>query len=48
MKYKIIRFNFKSNNKVIKTGLTLKQAQKHCNNPKTSGKNWFDGFTKEI
>ena len=38
MKYKIIRFNFKSNNKVIKTGLTLKQAQKHCNNPKTSGK----------
>lgn len=44
--YKIIRF-FKDDNKpnkVILTGLTLEQAQNHCQDPDTSGDGWFDGY----
>ena len=48
MKYKIIRYSFYGNNKTIKTNLTLKQAQKHCKNKKTSGIDWFDGYTKQL
>jgi len=35
-KYKIVRY-FKANRKprTIKRGLTLEQAKRHCNNPKT-------------
>ena len=47
VKYKIIRFKMRGKNQVIKRGLTLAQAQKHCKNPKTRGKTWFDGYTKE-
>ena len=47
MTYKIIRFSFKGNNRVIKRGLTLEQAQAHCNDPKTEGEGWFDGYEKE-
>ena len=44
--YKIIRFFQDSNkpNKVILTGLTLEQAQNHCQDPDTSGDGWFDGY----
>ena len=49
-KYKIIRFfsSKKEKPKVIKTGLTLKQAQEHCSDPKTCnpGK-WFDGYRQK-
>ena len=45
--YKIIRFRFNGNNKVIRTGLTLEQAQAHCENPETSGNGWFDGYNVE-
>ena len=44
--YKIIRF-FRDDdkpNKVILTGLTLEQAQNHCQDPDTSGDGWFDGY----
>jgi hypothetical protein len=38
--YKIIRFYFNNGNapkkRTIKTGLTLAEAQAHCNNPETS------------
>lgn len=44
--YKIIRFRFRGNRRTIKTGLTLEQAQAHCNNPKTKGDGWFDGYEK--
>ncbi len=47
MTYKIIRFRFKGNNRVIKRGLTLEEAQAHCNDPKTEGEGWFDGYEKE-
>lgn len=47
--YKIIRFFQDSNkpNKVILTGLTLEQAQNHCQDPDTSGDGWFDGYDEE-
>ena len=46
MLYKIIRF-FKSDDiehKVIKTGLTLDEAQAHCRRDDTHGDGWFDGY----
>lgn len=49
-KYKIIRFfidlNRPSYTRRGMKGLTLEQAQRHCNDPK-SRKNgvWFDGYT---
>ena len=36
--YKIIRFRFKEDNETIKTGLTLEQAQEHCNREDTHEK----------
>ncbi len=50
MKYSIIRFYSKVNKqaRVIKTGLTLKEVKKHCNDPATEKKGeWFDGYAKE-
>jgi hypothetical protein len=35
MTYKIIRFRFKGSNRVIKRGLTLEEAQAHCQRPDT-------------
>ena len=47
MKYKIVRFyQDDRENKPIKTGLTLDEAQAHCQDPKTSGDGWFDGYDK--
>lgn len=45
MPYKILRFRFRGKTTTVKSGLTLAQAQKHCENPKTHGKNWFDGYS---
>jgi hypothetical protein len=49
MTYKIVRFYAADTvPKTIKTGLTLAEAQAHCNDPKTqeAGK-WFDGYELE-
>lgn len=45
--YSIVRFHFQAENEVIETGLTLEEAQEHCNDPDTSGDGWFDGYTEE-
>jgi len=45
--YKIIRFKFKQDSEIIKTGLTLEQAQEHCQDEATHGENWFDGYSEE-
>lgn len=45
--YKIIRFSFKDYSETIRTGLTLEEAQEHCQREDTSGPGWFDGYTKE-
>jgi len=42
--YKIIRFRINGDNEVIKSGLTLEQAQEHCQCDDTHGKGWFDGY----
>jgi hypothetical protein len=49
-KYMIVRFYRKEGkkNKVMKTGLTLEQAQAHCSDGKThKAGEWFDGYTKQ-
>jgi hypothetical protein len=49
--YKIIRFyspNDKRPNRTIKTGLTLEQAQKHCQSDSTRKEGiYFDGYTNK-
>lgn len=54
--YMIRRFHFDSDHpdhhKVIETGLTLEEAQEHCNDPSTRAEDhgvvvWFDGYDKE-
>ena len=47
MKYKIIRFRFEGENEVVRTGLTLEQAQEHCRDESTHGEGWFDGYESE-
>ena len=50
MRFQIIRYfhpSLNKSNKVIKRGLTLEQAQAHCNDPKTATKDYFDGYTEE-
>jgi hypothetical protein len=36
--YKIVRFFFNGRKRVIRTGLTLEQAQVHCQDPETSSR----------
>ena len=46
--YDIIRF-YRSRKKreIIKRGLTLKEARKHCNREDTKKENvWFEGYQK--
>lgn len=46
--YKILRFYQDDRDaKLVKTGLTLDEAQAHCSDESTQGIGWFDGYTKE-
>ena len=58
--YKIIRFyQYSGRRPIIKQGLTLEEAQEHCEDPETSSSTcadkshkdkhgpWFDGYTEE-
>ena len=54
--YKIVRMYFNNSPRVMQRGLTLDEAQAHCNDPETSGSTcsdeslrgqWFDGYEKE-
>lgn len=45
--YKIIRFYSQDDREVIEEGLTLEEAQEHCNRKDTHGDGWFDGYEKE-
>ena len=52
MTYKIIRIyrptkRGSSKSRVIKTGLTLEEAQAHCQNPYTESFDYFDGYHRE-
>jgi hypothetical protein len=46
-KYRIVRFFKEGEPSVIKEGLTLKEAQKHCKREDTHGDGWFDGYEQE-
>jgi hypothetical protein len=46
--YKIVRFyQDERPRKVVKTGLTLEEAQEHCNDESTHGEGWFDGYEED-
>jgi hypothetical protein len=49
--YKIIRFHqdeeHPDHRKVIKRGLSLAEAQAHCQHPSTRGDDWFDGYDED-
>jgi len=50
--YKIVRFTFDNNHpdnhRVIDTGLTLEEAQEHCQSDKTHEPGiWFDAYEQE-
>jgi len=45
--YAIIRFRFQGENTVIEDGLTLEEAQEHCQRDDTRGEGWFDGYEEE-
>jgi len=49
MTYKIVRFRFDENpsQEVRETGLTLEEAQAHCQDDATHGDGWFDGYDEE-
>jgi hypothetical protein len=47
--YKIVRFCFNAGPEDVegKGGLTLAEAQEHCNDPSTRGDGWFEGYTRD-
>jgi predicted house-cleaning NTP pyrophosphatase (Maf/HAM1 superfamily) len=45
--YRINRFQLHGASTVIRTGLTLKQAQKHCRREDSHTDVWFDGYEEE-
>lgn len=46
--YSIIRFYRNSIiRRIIRHGLTLKEAQEWCSDPETQGNGWFDGYKEE-
>ena len=45
--YKIVRFRFNGENETIQNGLTLEEAQNHCQDEETRGEGWFDGYMEE-
>jgi len=45
--FKIIRFRRDKGSRIIKRGLTLKEAKAWTRKKSTHGDGWFDGFEKE-
>ena len=45
--YKIIRFRFEGKSRTIKKGLTLEEAQEHCQRDDTKGDGCLDGYAEE-
>lgn len=45
--YRIVRFLQGIGKRIIKTGVSLKQAQEHCQDKETQGEGWFDGYERE-
>lgn len=45
--YSIVRHRFEGENEVIRKGVTLEEAQEHCQREDTHGDGWFDGYAEE-
>jgi acyl CoA:acetate/3-ketoacid CoA transferase alpha subunit len=45
--YMIVRHRFHGDREVIERGLTLDEAQAHCQRDDTHGDGWFDGYTED-
>jgi hypothetical protein len=45
--YKVVRFVFDGDNVDVAFGLTLEEAQEHCQREDTHGEGWFDGYAEE-
>jgi hypothetical protein len=45
--YSIVRFRQDGDNDVVVRGLTLEQAQAHCQRDDTHGDGWFDGYRED-
>ena len=50
IKYKILRHyrDLSKRATVVRRGLSLEEAQKHCRDPNTSTEIYFDGYTVDI
>ena len=46
--YKIVRMYFEGGKRVVKKGLTLEQAQAHCQDPETSSSTCTTAAAKKI
>jgi hypothetical protein len=46
--YKIVRYKQHEPNEVLRTGVTLEEAQAHCQRADTRGDGWFDGYTVDM
>jgi hypothetical protein len=42
--YNVVRFSQVASTRTIKRKVSLEEAQAHCQDPKTSGADWFDGY----
>ena len=45
--YRIVRFTFGETKEIKETGLSLEDAQAHCQDEATHGPGWFDGYEAE-
>ena len=45
--FKIVRFYFNGSPRTMKRGLSLEQAQEHCQRDDTRGPGWFDGYDED-
>jgi hypothetical protein len=45
--YTIVRFSYGKPREIIKEGVTLEEAQEHCNRDDSRGMGWFDGWYRE-
>jgi hypothetical protein len=45
--YTIVRFKFNEGHEMIKEGVTLEEAQEHCERDDSRGEGWFDGWYRE-
>ncbi len=45
--YRVVRYRRNDDKEVLVRGLTLEQAQAHCQRDDTKGDDWFDGYERD-